>query len=281
MPHPEDPRTPPARAAGPSPADPAGPSPPAPAPLPDARVLRYHELAEAHHRILNPLNEGKLDLLGDICVRGSEARHLDLACGKGELLARWAQRHGTHGVGVDVSAVFLAAAAARADELGVADRVHLVEGDAAAYEADRGAFDIVSCLGATWIGGGLVGTLALIAPALAPGGFLVVGEPYWTDPPPEPLRERLAAEGEFVSLDGVLDRFDGAGFEIVEMVASSGDDWDRYAASRWLALSDWLATHPDDPDAHAYAAWLDEERRGYLAGERRYLGWGAFVARRR
>jgi cyclopropane fatty-acyl-phospholipid synthase-like methyltransferase len=39
------------------------------------------------------------------------------------MLARWAQRHGITGTGVDISEVFLPAARARAAELGVADRL--------------------------------------------------------------------------------------------------------------------------------------------------------------
>lgn len=86
-------------------------------------------------------------------------RQHDLACGKGELLCRWAAEFGTGGVGVDLSEVFLAAARDRADELGVADRVRFEHGDAGAFAAEPGAYDIVSCIGATWIGGGLAGTL--------------------------------------------------------------------------------------------------------------------------
>jgi hypothetical protein len=26
-------------------------------------------------------------------------------------------------------------------------------------------------------------------------------------------------------------------------------EWDRYAASQWLTVSDYLAAHPDDPEA--------------------------------
>ncbi|MFO8076086.1 MAG: hypothetical protein R6T85_08205, partial [Egibacteraceae bacterium] len=68
--------------------------------VPDATTLRYHELAEAGHRILNPFSEAKLDLLGDVAPPPVGGRHLDLACGKGELLCRWARRFGGHGTGV-------------------------------------------------------------------------------------------------------------------------------------------------------------------------------------
>src|SRR5437899_2465746 len=124
--------------------------------------LRHHEIAEAGHRILNPYTEEKLMLLGEVCRLQEGARQLDLACGKGEMLSRWAQRFGIGGVGVDVSEVFLGAAGERAVELGVSERVSFERGDAGAYRAEKGAFDVVSCIGATWVGGGLAGTVELL-----------------------------------------------------------------------------------------------------------------------
>jgi cyclopropane fatty-acyl-phospholipid synthase-like methyltransferase len=56
--------------------------------------LRHHEISEAGHRILNPFTEDKLMLLGEVCrLRGGQEQ-LDLACGKGEMLCRWAERFG-------------------------------------------------------------------------------------------------------------------------------------------------------------------------------------------
>ena len=240
--------------------------------------LRHHEIAETDHRILNPFSEAKLRLLGEVAEVRAGMRHLDLACGKGELLCRWAEWFGTSGVGVDLSAVFAGAARARSAELGVADRVEVIEGDAAAYVAEPGAFDLVSCLGATWIGGGLAGTLALMRPALRPGGTMLVGEPYWIEPPPP---EAIEAEGvgpdDFTSLAGTADRIADTGYELVEMVLASQDDWDRYEAVQWATITRWLAANPGDPDHAAMVAFRDRGRRTYLAWGRRYLGWGVFV----
>ena len=99
-------------------------------------ILRYYEIAEGSRRILNPFTEAKLMRLGEICRLGPGMRQLDLACGKGEMLCRWADAFGITGTGVDISPVFLGAARKRSDELGVADRVAFVESDAAAYAPD-------------------------------------------------------------------------------------------------------------------------------------------------
>jgi SAM-dependent methyltransferase len=245
-------------------------------------TLRHHEIAEADHRILDPLVESQLRLLGEICGVGPETRVLDLACGKGEMLGRWAAWFGASGVGVDLSYVFSAAARDRVAELGVADRVSILQGDAAVYRPEPGGFDIASCLGATWIGGGLAGTAALLRPAVRDGGLVLLGEPYWVDPPPSAAVEAHGfGADDYVSLEGTLDRLDAAGLELVEMVLANPDTWDRYEASQWRTVTAWLAANADDPDHEAMRRFRDEARRTYLRWGRRYLGWGVFVTRPR
>ncbi|NUW41587.1 SAM-dependent methyltransferase [Nonomuraea rhodomycinica] len=243
--------------------------------------LRFHEIAESRHRILNPLSPDKLNLLGEICRISHGTRQLDLACGKGEMLSRWASRYGLHGVGVDVSSVFLEAARERAADLGVGDQVRFVEADAGTYTDEPESYDIVSCIGATWIGGGLQGTLELMRRPLRPGGIVLVGECFWLAPPPVEACEALEIpEDAFTSLAGTAQRLEASGFELVEMVLSDPDSWDRYVASQWWTLSDWLRANPDDPDASAIRDFLDKSRRTHLEYGRQYLGWGVFVARR-
>ena len=244
--------------------------------------LRHHEIAEANHRILNPFTEDKLRLLGGVAAVRPGERILDLACGKGELLCRWAEWFGTGGVGVDLSPVFLAAAVARAAELGVADQVTFLEGDASTYEPEARAYDVASCIGATWIGGGLAGTADLLRPAIGPRGRILLGEPYWIDPPPEEAYDAMGvALDEFASLEGTLDRLESADLELLELVLADGDSWDRYQASKWRTTADWLDANPDNPDHPAMREFLDRGRRSYLRWGRRYLGWGVFVTRPR
>lgn len=244
--------------------------------------LRHHEIAEANHRILNPFTEEKLRLLGEVTGVASGTRVLDLACGKGELLCRWAEWFGSEGVGVDLSPVFLSAAVARAVELGVTDRLTFVESDAGTYEPEPDAFDVAACIGATWIGGGLAGTVELLRPAISRGGRILIGEPFWAEPPPEEVMTALGfGADEFVSLEGTLDRFEAADLELVEMVLADSNSWDRYEAAQWRTIADWLDANPADPDHDAMREFLDTRRRNHLRWRRRYLGWGVFVTRPR
>jgi ubiquinone/menaquinone biosynthesis C-methylase UbiE len=242
--------------------------------------MRFHEIAETYHHILNPFTEEQLMLLGRICQLHSSMRLLDLACGKAELLCRWGQTYGIRGVGVDISAAFLEAARQRATELHVHEQVTFIQGDAGKYPQATHDFDIVSCIGATWIGQGLLGTLELMKPALKPGGLLLVGEPYWNELPPENACAELGfGKDDFMSLDEMLARFETAGMRLVEMVLANHDGWDRYEAPQWMAVDDFLRANPNDPDASALSEWISHNRRTYLKYGRRYFGWGVFVLR--
>jgi Methyltransferase domain len=243
--------------------------------------LRFHEISEANHRILNPFTEEKLMLLGSLCNLEPGMSLLDLACGKGEMLCQWSKRCGISGIGVDISTVFIDAARQRTLELNVADKVSFVLEDAAKYPQPTHSFDVVSCIGATWIGDGLAGTLELMKPTLKyKDSLMLVGEPYWIDtPPPEAYSAWGVMEDDYASLDGTLDRFESAGVELVEMVLADQDSWDRYEAAQWMTLSTWLGENPEDPDAPEIRKWLNDNRRAYLKYSRRYFGWGVFVLR--
>lgn len=239
-------------------------------------IHRYHEISESTHRIMNPLAFDRMMLLGEICKLHPGVRVLDLACGKGEMICQFARTYGIVGKGVDIYSPVLATAKTRAVELGVMGSVEFVEGDAG-EPLDVGRFDVVSCLGATWIGGNLLGTLEIMCGYVEPNGWLLVGDVYWARPPSADLSTRYGQE--FADLAGTLEVFEAAGLDLVEMILTNQDDWDRYAASQWLNISDWLRAHPDDPDAAAVLEERNRSRRLYLSEERGTLGWGVFVGR--
>ncbi len=242
--------------------------------------LRFHEIAETYHRILDPFTDEQLMLLGEICRLNPGTKLLDLACGKGEMLCRWAQKYGVHGIGVDISSDFLESAKSRAKELNVSNNLTFIQGDAGNYSSETHAYDVVSCLGATWIGSGLTGTIELMKPAVTPNGLLLIGEPYWIDTPPEPAYGAFGVKpDDFVTLDIILERFESTGLKLVEMVLASHHSWDRYEASRWMAVDDFIRKNPNDPDASELNEWISDSRRAYLKYGRRYLGWGVFVLR--
>lgn len=232
---------------------------------------RHHTIRESSHRILNPLTEGQLETLGRALHLTPGTTVLDLACGKGELLCTWARDHGTVGTGVDLSTVFVEAARARAAALGV--DVTLVQGDASGYVA-QSPVDVAACVGATWIGGGVVGTLDLLARSLTPTGIALVGEPFWRADPP-------GSAQDFLTLPGLVEQTRDAGWDLVEMVLADEHSWDRYVAAQWLNVRRFLDEHPDDELAPAFRHELSTAPLEYVTNQRPYLGWGVFALVRR
>jgi SAM-dependent methyltransferase len=246
--------------------------------LPQPFVIR-----ERHHRIHDPFTEEKLAVLGRAIRLRAGGTVLDLACGSGEMLCAWARDHGVTGIGVDISTAFLASARERAAELGVADRVAFAHGDAGGYVATE-PVDVAACIGATWIGGGVAGTIALLERSLRPGGLVLVGEPFWRkDPPDQATVEgcHAAAKEDFADLPGLVTRFGELGWDLVEMVLADEDSWDRYVAAQWLSVREWLDANPDDALAAEMRAELDRAPLDYVRYERPYLGWGVFALKRR
>lgn len=241
--------------------------------------LRLFSVRESRLRIHNPLTAQQLADWGAGLDLPPGTRVLDLACGSGELLCTWARDHRVTGLGVDLNPDFLAHARARADELGVAGAVRFVEGDASGYVADE-PVDVAACVGATWIGGGVPGTLDLLSRSIVPGGMLLVGEPYWRTVPA--TAELLAAcqagaVEDFLPLPELLASFGEQGYDVVEMVCATEGSWDRYWASQWLTMRRWADAHPGHDLHDEVRRLLATEPQQYAAGVRAHLGWGVFA----
>jgi SAM-dependent methyltransferase len=244
---------------------------------------RQHVIRERHHRIHDPFSDEKLATLGRALRLGSGQRVLDLACGSGELLCTWARDHGIGGTGVDISSVFIGNATARARELGVGHRVDFVHADASGYVGEP-AYDLASCLGASWIGGGPEGAITLLERSLRRGGLVMLGEPFWTKEPPDQETVRgcyASTRDDFRSLPALVQQFGELGWDLVEMVLASPDDWDRYAAAQWLSTRTFLDETPDDELAPEMRAELDAAPLRHVTYQREYLGWGVFALMRR
>jgi SAM-dependent methyltransferase len=236
---------------------------------------RIFTIRESSHRIHNPFTSDKLAALGQALHLEPGTRVLDLASGSGEMLCTWARDHLVTGTGVDISTVFTERARVRAAELGVADQVTFVHSDASNFVADK-AVDLAACVGATWIGGGVAGTVELLSKSLRTGGLMLIGEPYWRQEVPA---KACGASGkdDFLLLPELIEQFGDLGFDVVEMVLADQDSWDRYQAAQWLNLRRWLDENPDDELAPEVRAELTTEPARYARYQREYLGWGVFA----
>ncbi len=242
-------------------------------------IPRIFTISESAHRIHNPFSPEKLATLGEALRLEKEIPVLDLGSGSGEMLCTWARDYGITGTGVDKSPLFTAQAQRRAAALGVAHQLTFLHAEAAGFVADE-KVGVAACVGATWIGGGVAGTIGLLGRSLRPDGIILIGEPYWRQlPPTEEIARgcQAGAINEYLLLPALLTSFGRLGCDVVEMVLADQDSWDRYEAAKWLTMRRWLEDHPGDEFAPEVRSQLETGPARYAAHTREYLGWGVFA----
>ncbi len=238
-------------------------------------IPRYFIVAERDHEIQNPTSEEKLRLLGERMRLGQGSRVLDIASGRGGPALVLAQAFGCRVEGVEIAPEFHASAAERAESRGLSHLVSFRLADASREELQREEYDAALCLGASFVYGSLADAVEALAPAVRPGGHVVVGEPYWRR---LPLPDDYADHDDpWTTLEGTVTIFETSGLPVVSVIASSEDDWDRYETLHWRACEEWLATNPTDPYAAELRARHERSKRTFLRHGREYLGWAIFI----
>jgi SAM-dependent methyltransferase len=243
---------------------------------------KYFAILHRHQRILNPLSLAKLDELIELIRLSPGSRVLDMACGKAEFLCRIVPRWQASGVGVDLSPYFVEDARARVADRGQRERIEIREQDGAHFEAPPGSFDAALCLGASWIFKGHAGTLRALAGWTRPGGYVVVGEPFWKrEPSPEYLKAAELRRDSFGTHLGNVETGGREGLLFLHTIVSSEDDWDRYEGYHRYATEMYAAEHPEDAEVpellRSVRAYGDD---AYLRWGRDTLGWAVYLFRK-
>lgn len=242
-------------------------------------IPRYFVVAEATHALQNPTSEDKIVLMGQRLGLSPESRVLDVASGRGGPAVLLARTFGCAVRGIELSPDFHAVAVERATEAGLSERVTFELGDAASATHEPESYDAALCLGASFVYGSLADTVEALAPAVRPGGHVVVGEPYWRRLPlPDDYADRAQP---WTTLEGTVVVFETSGLPVVAVIAASEDDWDRYETLHWQAVERWLATNAGDPEADEIRSRHEGSKRDYLRHQREHLGWAIFVGWKR
>jgi SAM-dependent methyltransferase len=240
---------------------------------------KFFDITHREHVICNPISVEKFaELIALLRLRPGD-RVLEIATGKGELIVRLAERYGIGGVGVDLSPYCVADAREKHQQRVPDAPLSFLEMDGADYEprpSER--FRLLACIGASWIYGGHRATLKALNGMAAPGGWVVVGEPYWRQEPPTAYLATIGAERsaygthhQNVMIGQEL------GLELAYTLVSSQDDWDRYEGLQWYAAEAWASEHPDDPGVEDVLERVRHDKEGYLRWGRETLGWAIYA----
>ena len=245
-------------------------------------MWKFYNITHRNHVICNPTSGEKLGHLVELLRLPAGVRVIDIACGKGEFLIRLAEAYGVNCLGIDLSPFFIAEARKRLEVRAPEAEVTFREMDGAEFEPkEPHSFTVASCLGASWIYGGHAGTLDALTRMVAPGGWVVTGEPYWLQEPCEEYLKVLGLPKEaFGTHLGNVEAGEERGLDLVHTLVSNVDDWDRYEGLQWSASVEHARSHPEDPDLPEIVRRVGEEKAAYLRWGRDTLGWAIYVFRR-
>ncbi len=240
--------------------------------------MEFFDLMSISHRymeLFDPTTPEKLLKLGKALGMREGTRVIDFGCGSAEPLALWGNEYGITGVGVDISADFCERATKKLYAEGLSDRIEIVCSKGTDYPLQEGAFDVATCIGATFVFGGYRETVHALKKAVQPKGRLAIGEVYWLSDnvPQEYVQKETSAHTETELLRITREE----GFEMECVIRASHDDWDRYSSDNWYGLLRWLEENPTHPDRQQVFERLRHTQDAYFQYERQYLGWAMYV----
>ncbi len=240
-------------------------------------IWKFFDVTHKYHVVCNPMSTEKLDELIGLLKLDTETAVLDIACGKGEMLARLAERYEVYGVGVDKSPFFVADAKQKLQERVPNARIEILNMDGADYEPYQ-LFDLTMCVGASWIYKGHQGTLRALKSMTKAGGLILVGEPFWIK---EPEEAYLTAGGntrdEFGSHHTNVLVGKEEGLLPLYSIASNQDDWDRYETLQWYSAAKFAEENENDPDVPEILSRVTQGQTNYLRWGRDTLGWAIYL----
>jgi SAM-dependent methyltransferase len=241
---------------------------------------KFYDVTHRYHEVCNPTSGVKLDELVGLLRLNPGSAVLDIACGKGELLTRLAERYEISGIGVDISPYCVTDAEHKLRERVPGAQIQIVNMDGADYSPDQ-LFDLAMCIGASWVYKGHRGTLSALKTMTKPDALILVGEPFWLKEPDDAylIGENLSRDMFGTHYENVLIGEDEGLFPLYTMV-SNQDDWDRYETLQWYAAEKYASDNPDDPDVSELLTRVARGRTNYLRWGRDTVGWAMYLFRK-
>ena len=243
----------------------------------------YHSIAYAGFEVANPVTLDAILALVRRTGLPAGAVAVDIGAGAGGVSVALAREADFRVQAIERYPDMAEMIRARALAAGVSDQIEVfAEGSATAL--DRvGPADLIVALGSTEPAGpGLRSAetiFAGLASRLASPGWLLWGDLTWKGEPPAPLRQVIAAAGDYATDEGWRAAATAAGLQIVSAEIAPDADWDAFFGGADARVRDWLAAHPDHPSAPSIRQRADLTKATFDFG-REWLSFGLYLFRK-
>lgn len=239
-------------------------------------------IAYAEMGVCNPLSLATLDkVLGEARLTPG-VRTLDLGCGNATVSVHLAERHGLTVDALERSPAICALARERIARLRGPGTVTLHQALSTDFLPTQAPFELIVALGVSAVVTGApepARVFAALKPHVAPGGWLLWGDPYLRRELSEQMRTLMGPYAAYLSNVDNVAAGEGVGLTCVFAAASTEQDWDDYSWTINAVVERWLAANPMHPEADGVRARARFLRAAYLAEGREALGFGLYLFR--
>ncbi len=246
--------------------------------------MTFHLIAYQALAICNPVELAAFDRVLDRATTlapGDAA--LDIGCGNATVSIRLAQR-GLAVTAVERDAAMADMAAGRIRAAGVEDRVILSRGLAQAELESGRLWSLIVVMGATdAVAPGVrdpATVFGALAQRMAPGGWLIWGEPFWKAEPSDGFRRLIETTNHYQTDEGWRAAAHEAGLETIAVEVSSDAAFAEYAGTMDQAVKRWADANPDRPETAGIVQRSDLIQAMYAGEGGRTLGFALYLFRR-
>jgi hypothetical protein len=200
----------------------------------------------------------------------------------GELLIRLIERYNISASAIELYDGSIAVARNRAQGRIPADSITFINQDAREVFGTslEQVYELGICVGSTHALGGYQQTLEALTQCVKPGGYLLLGDGYWKQPPSKEYLQALGAvESDLTTHYANVKIGEELGLTPLWSTVASEDDWDEYEWLYSMSIENYCCQNPDDPDHGAMLQRIRSWRQTYLNWGRDTLGFGLYLFR--
>lgn len=234
------------------------------------------------HKVIGLFSVEKLVNIARFAGLAPGDRVIDFGCGFGENLIAWSERYGISGFGIDAGSEQIEFAQSAIKGSSQESLLEFVHGDATDRSYLDQSYDLAACITATNMFGRadvmFRAAIRHMKEAIKDNGYLLIAEPYYNNENvPDALIEY---EGALHTEQDLIDTISEEGFELVYLLHSSRDEWDRYISSNLYHMIRHLQEHPDDLQRESILTFQKRWQDMYVSYRKKYQECAAFLMTR-